>query len=83
MISTLIAVCKKAFDHVNITKIFKSLFVSNLFVCFYIYWLMFSYCCRNYFCILIVNNMVNKDEKTKTYCVIDSFNNMLVIGQKL
>ena len=26
--------------------------------------------------------MVNKDEKTKTYCVIFSFDNMLVIAQK-
>ena len=47
MISTLIVVCNhvhyKAFDHVNISKIFKSLFISNLFVRFYIYWLMMSY----------------------------------------
>ena len=27
--------------------------------------------------------MVNKDEKTKTYCVICSFDNMFVIAQKL
>ena len=31
---------------------------------------------------LIVNKMVNKDEKTKTYCIICSFDNMLVIAQK-
>ena len=27
--------------------------------------------------------MVNKDEETKTYCIICSFNNMLVVAQKL
>ena len=27
--------------------------------------------------------MVNKDEKTKTYCVICSFDNMLIIAQKI
>ena len=30
----------------------------------------------------LVNNMANKDEKTKTYCVICSFDNMLVIAEK-
>ena len=43
MISTLIAVCNhvryKAFDHVYISKILKV-----YFACFYIYWLMMSYC---------------------------------------
>ena len=30
--------------HVNISKFFKNLNISNLFVCFYIYWLTMSYC---------------------------------------
>ena len=34
------------------------------------------------FFIFIVNNMVNKDKKTKTYCVICLFDNILVIAQK-
>ena len=42
-----------------------------------------SYCWQNYFRILIVDSVLNKDEKTKTYCVICSFDNMLVIAEKL
>ena len=38
MFSILIVICNnthvKAFDHVNISKVFKNLFIGNLFVCF-------------------------------------------------
>ena len=46
--SILIVICNdihcKAFDHVNISAVFKNLVICNLLVCFYIYWLMMSYC---------------------------------------
>ena len=48
MFSILMVICNnihcKACDHVNISKVFKNLVTCNLFVCFYIYWLMMSYC---------------------------------------
>ena len=41
MFSILIVICNsihvKAFDHVNISKLFKNLFFCNLFVCFIFY----------------------------------------------
>ena len=36
-----------------------------------------SYCWGNYFRFSTVNNVVNKDEKTKTYCVIWSFDKVI------
>ena len=42
MISILIVICNhvycKAFDHANISKAFKNLFIINLFASFCIYW---------------------------------------------
>ena len=84
MISVLIVLCNhihhKAFDGVNISKVFKNLLL--LLICLFLYLL------ANYVILLSklvpdFNNIVNKDEKIKMFCVICSFDNMLVITQKL